>query len=524
MDSDARPTFRFAGFMLDLRRGSLREGNRDVELRPKSFEVLRYLVEHADRLVSKDELIAAVWPNVTVTDESLTRCISDVRIALADRDQRIIKTMLRRGYRFVASVSRVVGNPSPTRMELQAPLPVPEKPSIAVMPFQNMSGEPDQEYFADGIVEEIITALSRVRWLFLIARNSTFTYKGGSVDVKQVGRALGVRYVLEGSVRRAGGQIRITAQLIDVIDGSHLWTDRFDSAFVDAFSLQDQVAARVAGAIEPKLRGAEVERTRQKPIENLEAYDLFLRAWTSGIRFTREGNQEAIDLLYRAIELDPQCGPAYGLAAFCHLNRLSQGWFIDLEREREQAVRLARLAAERGKNDATALLMAGSVIAALGCEPSAGMLLIDRALLLNPNFAPSWNASAFVKSILGDHEGSLEDLRRAKQFSPLEPFESFSYWTERLAGMSYFFLGRHEEADTCLRWVLLLQPNSGPALRYAAANAALAGDLAEAGKLVQQMRELSPDLRISDLKKFAPRQPDDEEKYFGGLRKAGMPE
>src|SRR6202142_2317252 len=240
-------TFSFEGFRLDLERGSLCNEHGEIELRPKSFQVLRYLVGNAGRLVAKQELLQAMWPNVTVSEESLSRCISDVRSALQDAEAQIIKTVPRRGYRFTAAVTASDAPATNQVTNGAAVLSTPERPSIAVLPFANMSGDPEQEYFADGMVEEIITALSRIRWLFVIARNSTFTYKGQAVDVKQVGRELGVRYVLEGSVRKGRNQVRITGQLIDAGTGAHLWADRFDGTLEDIFELQDQGTASVVG-------------------------------------------------------------------------------------------------------------------------------------------------------------------------------------------------------------------------------------------------------------------------------------
>src|SRR5262245_1240065 len=307
-------TFQFVGHTLDLARSSLRMADREVQLRPKSFEVLVYLVENAERLVPKEELIKAIWPNVVVTDESLTHCVSELRSALGDSQQTIIKTVPRRGYRFSAPVSRFAADQAPVPHSVAAaalqsatPLgpkpepPLPDRPSIAVLPFQNMSGDPEQEYFADGVVEEIITALSRFSSLFVIARNSSFTYKGRAVDVKQVGRELGVRYVLEGSVRRGGQQMRITGQLIDASTGAHIWADRFDGAIEDVFTLQDDVTAKVVAAICPKMEHAEIERAKRKATANLDAYDYFLHGMSVVHKITRETTDEALQLFHNAI-------------------------------------------------------------------------------------------------------------------------------------------------------------------------------------------------------------------------------
>src|SRR5438445_161541 len=260
---------------------------------------------------------------------------------------------------------------------LRPPLPLPDKPSIAVLPFANMSGDPEQEYFADGMVEEIITALSRIRWLFVIARNSTFTYKGKAVDVKQVGRELGVRYVLEGSVRKAGSRVRITAQLIDAQTGTHLWADRFDGSLEDVFDLQDQVADSVAGVIEPALQAAEVARARGKRPENLDAYDLYLRALAEPRPITKEGNDRALGFLRQAIDIEPGYAAALAEAAFCYSFRLVNQWMGDAAGETAEGTRLARGAVAVGRDDATALAIAGYTLWWLGHDADAAISAVD---------------------------------------------------------------------------------------------------------------------------------------------------
>jgi TolB-like protein/class 3 adenylate cyclase len=276
------------------------------------------------------------------------------------------------------------------------PLPLPDKPSIAVLLFANMSGDPEQEYFTDGMVEEIITALSRIRWLFVIARNSSFTYKGQAIDVKQIGRELGVRYVLEGSVRKAGDRVRITAQLIDALAGAHLWADRFDGALDDIFELQHQVTSSVVGAIEPKLRSSEIERAFRKPTENPSAYDLCLRAFFHFHKLTSEGNLGAIRLLRQALEIDPSYATAAAFVGLCRGFQRAQGWGALSDQEVVEAVRLAKQALDTGKEDPETLWMAGLAIADLAGEHAAGMNAIDRSLALNPNSAYAWNASGWL--------------------------------------------------------------------------------------------------------------------------------
>jgi TolB-like protein len=287
-------------------------------------------------------------------------------------------------------VYRIVVDPS-GRSAMSRPrepaLPLPEKPSIAVLPFQNMSGDPEQEYFTDGIVEDITTALSRMRWLFVIARNSSFTYKGRAVDVKQVGRELGVRYVLEGSVRKAVNRLRITGQRIDTSSGAHLWADRFDGGLEDIFELQDHVTSSVIGAIAPKLEQAEIERAKCKPTESLDAYDYYLRGMASIYHWTKEGVSEALRLFYKAIELDPGFASAYGMAAWCYFWRRANGWMTDLEQEIAETARLAGKAAELGKDDAVALSFGGLALGYVAGDVEGGIALIDRALVLNPNLA-----------------------------------------------------------------------------------------------------------------------------------------
>ena len=276
-------------------------------------------------------------------------------------------------------------------------LALPDKPSIAVLPFQNMSGDPEQEYFADGMVEEITTALSRIRWLLVIARNSSFTHKSRAVNVKLVGRELGVRYVLEGSVRKAANRVRITAQLIDVGTGAHLWADRFDGALEDIFDLQDQLTASVVGAISPKLEQAEIERAQRKPTESLDAYDYYLRGLASIRAWTREGNDEALRLFYNSIDLDPSFAPANGMAAWCWVQRKAMGWITDRIREIDETARLARRAAALGRDDAVALSTAGFALAYVAHDAETGAAFIDRGVALKPNLAWAWLYSGWVR-------------------------------------------------------------------------------------------------------------------------------
>jgi adenylate cyclase len=343
-----------------------------------------------------------------------------------------------------------------------AALPLPDMPSIAVLPFANMSGNPEQEYFADGMVEEIITALSRIRWLFVIARNSTFTYKGQAVDVKQVGRELGVRYVLEGSVRKAGQRVRITGQLIDAQSGAHLWADRFDGSLEDVFDLQDNVAVSVAGVIEPAVRAAEIQRSANRPTNDLTAYDLCLRALRQRSLWGRAGYFQALDLLGQAIERDPRYGAALSEAAFCHIALHVAGWTDDPKQNRWQGVELARRALRCGGDDAETLGRAAYALAYFGEDIDAATALIERSLELNPSFARGWHWSGWLRLWAGQPEIAIEHFEHALRLNPREP----SPGSLMGIGLGHFFVWRFEEARAMLLRSLQEQPGVGASVRF----------------------------------------------------------
>jgi TolB-like protein/Tfp pilus assembly protein PilF len=518
--------FCFEGYTLDLRRGRLRREDRDVELRPKSFEVLRYLVENAGRLVSKDELIRAVWTNVVVTDESLTRCVSDVRLALQDHGQRIIKTVPRRGYLLAAPVSqpavdaRLVQSATATSLVATSALQLPDKPSIAVLPFEYLSNDREEEYFADGMVEDITMALSRIRWLFVIARNSSFTYKARAVDVRQVGRELGVRYVLEGSVRKAGLRVRISGQLVDASTGAHIWADRFDGELAEIFDLQDQVTTSVVGAIAVKLEQAEIARAKRKPIGSLDAYDYYLRGRASADLVTREATDDALRLFYRAIDLDPDLALAHGRAAACYIWRSSNGWMTDRVQETAEAVRLARRAVELDNEEALALGWAGMTLTFLDTDFDYGASLLERALALNPNLMQAWFGIGWVRIWDGEAEAAIEAFARAMRLSPLDPF---GFTMQHGMAFAHFLASRYDEASSWAEKALRAYQNSQGLLGVMAATNALAGRLEEARKAITRLRELDPAQSVSSLK-IRLRRPEDFARYGEGLRKAGLPE
>jgi TolB-like protein/class 3 adenylate cyclase len=406
-------------------------------------------------------------------------------------------------------------------IETALPLALPDKPSIAVLPFTNMSGDPEQDYFADGMVDDIITALSHFKALFVIARNSSFTYKGRAVDVKQVGRELGVRYVLEGSVRKAANRVRITGQLVDTATGAHLWADRFDGGLDDIFDLQDKVTASVVGAIAPKLEQAEIERAKRKPTESLDAYDYYLRGIASVHLWTKEANAEALRLFYRASELDPDFATAYGMAAWCYVWRKLNGWMMEPAQDIAETKRLAERAAALGRDDAVALSYGGCALAYVANDAEGGAALVDRALVLNPNLAAAWTASGWVRTSLGETDTVIEHMAHAMRLSPLDPL---MFSMQAVTAIGHFFAGRYSDAALWAEKAVREQP-SLITLRVAAASYASAGRSEDAHQAIARALQFDPDMCVSNLKdRLMQFRPEHFAKYADALRKAGLPE
>jgi len=429
-------------------------------------------------------------------------------LAFEDMGEQMLKNITRpvKAYRVATGAVSVTAQDTPA-------LPLPDKPSIAVLPFANMSGDPEQEYFADGMVEEIITALSRIRWMFVIASNSSFTYKGQAVDVKQVGRELGVRYVLEGAVRKAGGRVRITAQLIDASEGVHLWADRFDGSLEDIFDLQDRVASSVAGVIEPELQMAEMRRSIARPTTDLNAYDLYLRALAVFYPATRERTVEALGLLDRAVAIDRDYGPALASAAFCHMVLDLNGWAEEPEATRRKAGDLARRALQAAQNDPRILANAASALAYFGEDISAMMALADRALAINPSYVRGWYLSGVVRLWAGQPDLVIEHIETALRLSPLEPLGLPLHVT----GMAYFFKSRFDKAAAQL--LLSIQEHRGYAGSYRGLAACYAhmGRFDEAREIVTLLRAITSKIVPSYLPY---RCPEHRELILAGLRLA----
>jgi adenylate cyclase len=402
---------------------------------------------------------------------------------------------------------------------LSAAPSLPDKPSIAVLPFQNMSGDPEQEYFADGMVEEIITALSRFKTLFVIARNSSFTFKGRAVDIKEVGRRLGVRYVLEGSVRKAAGKVRITGQLIDAVTGAHIWVDRFERNLTDVFALQDEVTVAVVTAVQPKLLQTEIAlATRRRP-ENLTAYDFYLRALPQFYLATREGVAETIRLAHRALELDPRFGLVAALAGACHMQNAVWGYASDRQFEAEEAVRLARLALSIDDGDPDILAMASTITAFVVGDCESEIELVNRAVALNPNSFQAWHSRGQVYRIAGLWEEALRSLERAIRMSPVDPR---LHNTFALMGLAFIELGRFDEAIVAGKKAQRHNPSLPVAYRCIASAFAHLGRDAEAREAAMRVLELDPAFTISPLIAWGGLAR--AKLFIEGLRKAGLPE
>lgn len=399
---------------------------------------------------------------------------------------------------------------------------LPGRPSIAVLPFESLSPETDQDYFADGVVEEIITALSRVRSLFVIARNSSFAYKGKAIDVQRIGRELGVRYVVEGSLRRSADRIRIMARLVEAANRATIWAESFDGDLSDIFELQDQIAARIVGAILPKLEQAEIARALEKPTANLDAYDYFLRGMAAFHRWTHDGNDQAMTLFGKATDCDAGYAAAYGMAARTLSQRKACGWTQDSVREVEQATRLALKAAELGAEDALALSTAGLALGFVANRPEAGAPLVARALALNPNLASAWMFSGWIQTWLGHPDRAIDHLERALRLSPNDPQTATM---QAALALAYLFSGKNEAALLWSERSVQLQPNLFIAHCILAASLAQAGRDEEANQSVARIRQINPGLRLSNLLQAYPiSRARDVAVWTEALRRAGLPE
>jgi TolB-like protein len=520
---DGRMKIIFEDHVINPDRRELTRGPERIAVAPQVFDLLMYLLQNRERVVTKDDLIDAVWGGRIVSESTLTSHINAVRKAIGDtgEEQRLVRTIARKGYRFVGEVQESdPSEPDPSRP--RESLILPDRPSVAVLPFLNLTGDPTQDYFVDGVVEDIISALSRMSWLFVIARNSSFTYKDRSVDVKQVGRELGVRYILEGSLRKAANRVRITGQLVDAGTGANLWSERFEGKINDIFELQDQLTRDVVGAIAPQLERSEIQRAQRKPTESLDAHDYYLRAMANLHRGAQEDIDEALRLFYKAIEFDPTFASAYGMASWCHFWRKVNGWMIDRAREVADGTRLARRAIELGKDDAVALARSGHAIAHLALDLDGGVALLDRAKKLNPNLASAWFLGGFLRAWRGDSDDAIAHFTQAMRLSPLDPE---MYRMQAGMALAHLFARRFDEASSWAGKAFRDLPSFLMVVAIIAASHALAGRADEARRAMQHLRQLDPVLRASNLKDWLPiRHQQDLAVFVDGLRKAGLPE
>lgn len=522
--------FAFKDCVLDIGRRELTRQAEAVSIGPQVFDLLVYLVQNAERVVSKDDVLEAVWGGRAISESTLTSHINAVRKAIGDSggEQRLVRTIPRKGFRFVADV-RTVAPPEQPDRDLQAgdaqpldELSLPEKPSIAVLPFQNLSGDIEQAYFADGVVEDIISALSRARWLFVIARNSSFAYQGKRVDVKEVGQELGVRYILEGSVRKAQDRVRITGQLIEANTGAHLWSERFEGTLDDIFELQDQIATSVAGAIAPQVELAEIKRAKRNPTRCATAYDCYLRGLAHLHRGTRTSMDEALTLFHRTIEIDRESASAHAMAAWCYFWRKVNGWMIDRDKETTEGLRLAQCAVELGRDDAVALTRGGHALAHFTGDLDGGIALLDRAIFLNPNLASAWFLGGFLRTWHGECDSAIECFERAMRLSPVDPE---LYRMQAGIAMAHLFAGR---IDTASQWAERSYGNLPSFLMVAAllaATRALSLRKEDARRAMDEVQKLDPALRVSNITSWLPiSRPEHLSIFADGLRKAGLAE
>jgi TolB-like protein len=519
--------FLFDNHTLDTDTRELRRGDVAIQIQPQVFDLLTYLVQNRERVVTKDDLLAGVWGGRTVADSTLATHINAARKAVGDNgeEQKLIRTIARKGIRFIGEVSFLPASQEPAPIETVVPrrsprtaLPSPERPAIAVLPFVNISGEARQEYFSDGISEDIITALSKLRWFFVIARNSTFTYKGKSVNVKQLASELGVGYVVEGSVRKDGGRVRITAQLIDTATGSHIWANRYDRELADVFSVQDEITDAIVATIEPHLYAAENFRARRKAPENLDAWDLVMRALWHYWRLTREDNRITQELLEQAIAVDPGYAQAHAVLAVSHASGVHMGW-QDEAAALPIAERAALAAVRIDNEDPWAHLGIGFVHARLGRTAEA-RTSFETALQLNPNFALAHGVYGLVLSWDGHWREGGEAARRALRLSPRDPLAAMFYGIE--AYLAYIERDYAECIALC-RKSIRQRGDFVAAWRVMTAAAGMIGDAKLAAEALDGYRRTLPDITLAKAEfQLRVRHEGERAHFLEGLRRGGL--
>jgi TolB-like protein/Tfp pilus assembly protein PilF len=519
--------FVFGDHTLDTNRRELCRRGEPIAVEPQVFDLLVYLIEHRDRVVSKDDLIGVVWGGRIVSESTLTSRINAARKALGDsgEKQELIRTIARKGLRFVGEV-----RPRPTdieRADVSAlPLgevresftPASDRPAIAVLPFTNMSGDPEQEYFSDGISEDIITALSKLRWFFVIARNSSFVYKAKAVHLKQVAEELGVNYVIEGSVRKVGDRVRITAQLNDVATGSHIWAEHYDRGLADVFAVQDEITEAIVAAIEPQLYAAENFRAQRKSPGNMDAWDLLMRALSHYWRVTRQDNRLAQALLEKAIAIDPNYGKALGVLAATHTFSAHMGW-EDMATALPIAERAALAAISADSEDSWAHYALGCVYL-LKRRFDDSLAEFELSLQLNPNFSLAQGFYGLALSYCGRWEEADLAARRALRLSPRDPFSALYYG---IASYAQFVGRNYDEAMRLAREGIRQRGDFVGAHRVLTAAAGMAEQKDVAKTALQDLRRAQPDISLAWIESQMPIKRDaDREHYLEGFRRAGL--
>jgi TolB-like protein/tetratricopeptide (TPR) repeat protein len=515
---------KFENFDIDTERRELKGPAGVIHVEPQVFDLLFYFAQNANRVISKDELIEKIWKGRVISDAALNSRINSTRRAVGDTGKRqaLIRTVQRRGFLFAAQVTAraSVHLSSAADSNLSAPpqLPLPDNPSIAVLPFQNLSGDPQQEYFADGVVEDIITGLSRIKWLFVIARNSSFAYKGQTADVRRIGRELGVRYVLEGSIRKAGEHVRISTQLVEAETAIHLWADHFDRKIEDIFAVQDEITLGVVGAIEPSLRDAEIRRVKRKRPDNLDAYDLVLQAMPLVYAVIPEEAAKALPLLERAIALEIDYGVAHGLLAWCHVILFLRAGYKN--ESRLAAIRHARAAVAHGRDDATALSLGALVIGTVEHDRVVAVGAFERALILSPSSAFALSMGSIVQAHAGKAERAIEWAERAVRLSPIDMLTFTSY---NALAMSNFQLGHYQEAANAARRAVQSNPKNSSTHRFLAAALAKLGELEAAEAAARQALALEPSFSARAFFAACGTVPALAEPLTDAWRQAGLP-
>ncbi|MGC2316448.1 MAG: winged helix-turn-helix domain-containing tetratricopeptide repeat protein [Bradyrhizobium sp.] len=519
--------FTFENHALDIERRELFRGGERIAVEPQVFDLLVYLVQNRDHVVSREDLIASVWGGRSVSDSTLTSRINSARMAIGDsgRNQKLIRTIPRKGLRFVGIVNQPSNGPQPVdppaeeiRPEPRLALPLPDRPAIAVLPFNNMSGEQEQEYFSDGISEDLITGLSKLRWFFVIARNSTFTYKGKAVHLKQVAEELGVGYVVEGSVRKSGDRVRITAQLNDVSTGSHIWAERYDRDLADVFAVQDEITEAIVAAIEPQIYVAENFRARRKPPGSLDAWDLVMRALSHYWRVTRQDNMVAQALLEKAIAIDPNYGHALSVFATSHMFSVHLGW-ADIATSAPIAERAALAAIQADGDDPWAHNALGSVYFSTR-RLDDSLAEFELALQLNPNFSLAQGYYSLALSYSGRWQEAYDAAQRAIRLSPRDPSSAIYHGVAAYAQ----FVGRnYRRAIDLAREAIRQRGDLTGAYRVLTVAASMAGQTEVAAAALQELRRTQPNISLAWIANQLPwKLAADREHYLEAFRRAGL--